>query len=66
MQIIRDAEKKMATRFEELEENAYQNQAKVLDAFKKYHLRDSHFNPSSGYGYGDIGRERLDLLLDIA
>jgi cystathionine beta-lyase family protein involved in aluminum resistance len=60
LQIIRDAEKKMATRFEELEENAYQNQAKVLDAFKKYHLRDSHFNPSSGYGYGDIGRERLE------
>lgn len=60
LQIIRDAEKKLAARFEELEENAYQNQAKVLDAFKKYHLRDSHFNPSSGYGYGDIGRERLE------
>lgn len=60
LQIIRNAEKKMATRFEELEETAYQNQAKVLKAFKKYHLRDSHFNPSSGYGYGDIGRERLE------
>lgn len=60
LQIIREAEKKLAARFEELEENAYQNQAKVLDAFKKYHLRDSHFNPSSGYGYGDIGRERLE------
>ncbi|HBQ26745.1 MAG TPA: hypothetical protein DD791_10170 [Syntrophomonas sp.] len=60
LQIIRDAEKKMAVRFQELEENAYRNQAKVLDAFKKYHLRDSHFNPSSGYGYGDIGRERLE------
>ena len=60
LQIIRDAEKKMAVRFQELEENAYRNQAKVLDAFKKYHLRDSHLNPSSGYGYGDIGRERLE------
>jgi cystathionine beta-lyase family protein involved in aluminum resistance len=60
LQIIREAEKKLADRFDELEENAYQNQAKVLTAFKKYHLRDSHFNPSSGYGYGDIGRERLE------
>jgi cystathionine beta-lyase family protein involved in aluminum resistance len=60
LQIIRDAEKNLAVRFEELEENAYRNQAKVLTAFKKYHLRDSHFNPSSGYGYGDIGRERLE------
>ena len=60
LQIIRDAEEKLAVRFEQLEENAYHNQAKVLTAFKKYHLRDSHFNPSSGYGYGDIGRERLE------
>lgn len=60
LQIIRDAERKMAGRFEELEENAYLNQAKVLAAFKKHHLRDSHFNLSSGYGYGDIGRERLE------
>ena len=60
LQTIREAEKKLADRFDELEENAYQNQAKVLTAFKKYHLRDSHFNPSSGYGYGDIGRERLE------
>jgi cystathionine beta-lyase family protein involved in aluminum resistance len=60
LQIIREAEKNLAVRFEELEENAYQNQAKVLSAYKKYHLRDSHFNPSSGYGYGDIGRERLE------
>ncbi len=60
LQIIHDAERKLAGHFDELEEIAYHNQVKVLTAFKKYHLRDSHFNPSSGYGYGDIGRERLE------
>lgn len=60
IQIIRDAEMKLSGRFKELEENAYQNQAKVLTAFKKHHLRDNHFSPSSGYGYGDSGRDRLE------
>mgnify|MGYP000957593198 FL=1 len=60
IQIIREAEKKLADRFRELDEIAYLNQIKVVQAFRKHHLRDSHFNPSSGYGYGDVGRERLE------
>lgn len=66
IQIIRDAEKKLEQRFRELEENAYLNQVKVVQAFKKHHIRDNHFSPSSGYGYGDVGRERLeDIFAEI-
>lgn len=36
------------------------NQLKVLDALQKEHISDSHFTNSSGYGYGDIGRDALD------
>lgn len=43
-----------------MEEIAYLNQIKVVQAFRKHHIRDSHFSPSSGYGYGDVGRERLE------
>ncbi|MGS0764597.1 methionine gamma-lyase family protein [Syntrophomonas curvata] len=60
IRIIREAEKKLAERFRELEEIAYLNQIKVVQAFRKHHIRDSHFSPSSGYGYGDVGRERLE------
>ena len=60
IQIIREAEKKLADRFRELDEIAYLNKIKEVQAFRKHHLRDSHFNPSSGYGYGDVGRERLE------
>ncbi|GKX66335.1 aminotransferase class I/II-fold pyridoxal phosphate-dependent enzyme [Inconstantimicrobium mannanitabidum] len=38
------------------------NQYKVLDAFQKERISDSHFTNSSGYGYGDIGRDSLDLV----
>jgi len=60
IEFIRAAEKKLAKRFQSMEEIAYQNQVKVLQAFKNCHVRDSDFNPSSGYGYGDIGRDRLE------
>ncbi|KYH29861.1 MULTISPECIES: aminotransferase class I/II-fold pyridoxal phosphate-dependent enzyme [Clostridium] len=36
------------------------NQAKVLNAFQEERISESHFTNSSGYGYGDIGRDSLD------
>ncbi len=36
------------------------NQLKVLNAFQQERISDSHFTNSSGYGYGDIGRDSLD------
>ncbi|OFI07756.1 methionine gamma-lyase [Clostridium acetireducens DSM 10703] len=36
------------------------NQLKVLNAFQEERISDSHFTNSSGYGYGDIGRDALD------
>ena len=35
------------------------NQAKVLAAFQKERIAAHHFAPSTGYGYGDIGRDAL-------
>lgn len=36
------------------------NQFKVLNALQEERISDSHFTNSSGYGYGDIGRDALD------
>ncbi|MDF2502883.1 methionine gamma-lyase family protein [Clostridium sp.] len=36
------------------------NQLKVLNAFQEERISDSHFTNSTGYGYGDIGRDSLD------
>ncbi|AKA68577.1 aminotransferase class I/II-fold pyridoxal phosphate-dependent enzyme [Clostridium scatologenes] len=36
------------------------NQLKVLNALQQERISDSHFTNSSGYGYGDIGRDSLD------
>lgn len=36
------------------------NQLKVLTAFQEERISDIHFTNSTGYGYGDIGRDTLD------
>jgi len=38
------------------------NQQKVLAAFIKHRVSESHFAESTGYGYGDRGRETLELV----
>lgn len=58
--MIRSAEKELRERFQEFEEVAYQNQARVLNAFREFKIRELHFQPSSGYGYSDMGREALE------
>lgn len=36
------------------------NQKRVMDAFRNQRVSDSHFNPTTGYGYDDFGRETLE------
>ena len=51
------AEEKIRDRFAELDRIAMYNQYKVLSAFRKNRLSDSHFSWNTGYGYDDAGRE---------
>ena len=46
--------------FKEIQEKALFNQGKVLEAFRRHRVSDYHFNPSTGYGYDDDGRDTLE------
>lgn len=48
--------------WEAVEELVLLNQAKVLRAFQEAVVADVHFAGSTGYGYSDIGREKIDEL----
>lgn len=56
---ILEQEEKLQGRFREIDRIALYNQEKVLNAFKEEQIALRHFNPSSGYGYGDEGKEVL-------
>lgn len=49
-----------SSQFEKINEITEYNQLKVQKAFIEYGISESHFVPSTGYGYGDRGRETLD------
>lgn len=61
--ILMAAEKAMELckdRFEEIDQIGEQNGQKVLKAFMDCKVSESHFAPSTGYGYSDRGRDTLD------
>ena len=45
---------------ERIERIAYENQKKVMEAFRFFKVADSFFGGTTGYGYNDKGREMLD------
>lgn len=59
---IKECENALSEKFSSVDEIAYFNQVKVLNAFKKYNIALRHFAGTSGYGYGDEGRDTLGKL----
>ena len=53
-------EEEVHDRFQKIDEISEYNQYKVLSAMQKNRISEMHFNYSTGYGYGDVGREALD------
>ena len=49
--------------FKGIDELTEYNQQKVLSAFIRNRVDETDFNTSTGYGYGDKGREKLDVLV---
>lgn len=52
----------LESRFEEIDKRAERNQLKVLKAMQDAKVSVECFNTSTGYGYGDIGRDTLETV----
>ena len=62
-ELINKCEKELEPQFKYFEEIALYNQEKVLNAFKTNQIALRHFVGTSGYGYGDEGRETLNKVV---
>ncbi|WP_088012732.1 aminotransferase class I/II-fold pyridoxal phosphate-dependent enzyme [Gottfriedia acidiceleris] len=58
--LVEDVEKLISEAHKEIDEVIEYNQFKVLQSFRKHKVSDSHFIPTTGYGYDDIGRDTLE------
>lgn len=48
--------------FKTIDEVCLENSKKVLNAFWKENLSESDFNSTTGYGYGDVGRDKIERI----
>ena len=56
---LKKIEKECAAVFDQINDRAFINEQKVLDAFRECRVALTHMNGSSGYGYDDIARPKL-------
>lgn len=60
LSLSKEIEPELNVEFKKIEEICEINSLKVLSAFRKHQLSDSHFNQTTGYGYDDLGRDTLE------
>ncbi len=58
--IVAEAESALRPVFERFDKISESRTADIIDAFRRNKMSESCLYPSSGYGYGDKGRETLD------
>lgn len=60
MELANKTEEEIKNVFKDINKVCEYNSLKVLNAFKEYNISDMHFNSTTGYGYGDIGRDTIE------
>ena len=60
--IVNESEQKLKNIYQELDNICDYNSMKVLNAFNKNNLNESHFNSTTGYGYNDEGRDVIEKI----
>ncbi len=58
--IVLDEESKIKKQFDEIDNMCDINSLKVLKAFNDNKISEAHFNSTTGYGYDDIGRDKIE------
>ncbi|MBO5143193.1 MAG: methionine gamma-lyase family protein [Clostridia bacterium] len=65
-ELVKKSEIELVETYNEIDSIEFKNTKKVLDAFKKYKISEAHLNGTTGYGYGDLGREATEgIFADI-
>jgi cystathionine beta-lyase family protein involved in aluminum resistance len=62
LNLSNEVEEEIKPIFEKINKTCEKNSLKVLQAFTKNNVSDMHFNSTTGYGYGDIGRDTIEKI----
>lgn len=62
IELSKKVEKDIEPIFKNIQEICEYNSLKVLEAFQEYNISDMHFGTTTGYGYGDVGRDTIEKI----
>lgn len=62
IEFINEKEKLILNKFSKIDEIKEYNQYKVINAMQECRLSSTDFNWTTGYGYGDIGRDKVEQI----
>lgn len=60
--LAREAQDALGEQFSRIDGIAEENTQKVLSAFQKHRVAEGYFAGTTGYGYDDLGRDKLDAI----
>ncbi|MFD1735905.1 aminotransferase class I/II-fold pyridoxal phosphate-dependent enzyme [Bacillus salitolerans] len=60
--IVSEIEQQIKPIQERIDQLAEKNQFRILQSYQHFQVSDSHFIPSTGYGYDDRGRDTLESI----
>ncbi len=58
--LAEEVEEEVKQQYKEIDRRALRNSMRVLKAFQNNKISEVHFNSTTGYGYGDIGRDTIE------
>lgn len=61
-ELIQKTEKQVEDVFKQIDEIELINTERVLKAFSNHKISEAHLNGTTGYGYGDVGREAIESM----
>lgn len=61
-ELIQKTEKQVEDIFKQIDEIELTNTERVLKAFSNHKISEAHLNGTTGYGYGDVGREAIESM----
>lgn len=62
LELSKEVESEIREEFAKIDKIEEENTLKVLMACQKYTLSDMHFGTTTGYGYGDVGRDTIEKI----
>ena len=58
--LIEDQEKLLCDEFKQIDDVCRYNSRKVIESFWQNNVSEIHFNATTGYGYNDLGRDKVE------